>query len=76
MAMSKAFWETMCGLIQIYRIAFYLSVAIMSLAVVSLTVIQTGTATYYITFLTIAINACIALGSGYLIRTCSTNAEQ
>lgn len=66
--MSK--WKSMCGLMQFYRVVFYLSVAVTSLILVTFLVVRPGTATYYISLLTIGINVPIALCSGYMIRKC------
>lgn len=68
--MSKSFWETMCGLLQFYRVVFYISVAVVSLIIITLLVVRRGTATYYISLLTIGINVPIAICSGYMIRKC------
>lgn len=60
----------MCGLMQFYRVVFYLSVAVTSLIMVTFLVVRRGTATYYISLLTIGINVPIAICSGYMIRKC------
>lgn len=69
--MGTEFWESMCSWIPFYRVVFYLSVAVIFLSAVSFWFLEAGTATYYVTVFTLAINVPVAFGSGYLIRKCA-----
>lgn len=68
--MKDEFWETMCAWVLFHRIIFYLSVAVLSLVVVTFLFVEVGTATYYVAIFTLVIVAPAALGSGYVIRKC------
>lgn len=68
--MRDRFWETLCPHLGMFSGMFLLSAVFLVLQLLSLPFVEAGTATYYVSAITIGVLALSLAGTGIVIRKC------
>lgn len=68
--MRNQFWETLCPHVDIFSGLFLLSVVFFVLQLFSLPFVETDTATYYVSLITIGVLTLSIVGTGIVVRKC------
>lgn len=68
--MREAFWETLCPYLGFFSFMFMISVVLLVLQLFTVPFVEAGTATYYISVVTIVVLTASLVGTGVVIRKC------
>lgn len=68
--MRDRFWEVLCPHVEVFTGLFLLSVVLLVLQLLSLPFVETDTATYYVSVITIVVLALSIVGTGVVVRKC------
>lgn len=68
--MLEEFWETVCPYLWFFRFVFMISVMLLVLQLFTVPFVEAGTATYYVSAITIVILTASLVGTGVVIRKC------
>lgn len=68
--MRDAFWETLCPYVGYFSLMFMLSVVLLVMQLLTVPFIEAGTATAYISAVTVTLLAVSAAGTGIVVRKC------
>lgn len=67
----EEFWISVCTFRSVFQVMFTVCIVFLVMLVAVAFVVDAGTASYYITVISIGIDAALAIATGYIVRTCS-----